>query len=59
MDNWTNFWRRWRTVFFNLVMKKIIYIIAICLMPQFAYSAGSDSSGSEDNKSNYFNDAKN
>ena len=27
-------------------------------MPQFAYSAGSDSSGSEDNKSNYFNDAK-
>ena len=38
-------------------MKKIIYAIFICLITQFAYAAGSDSS-SEDNKSNYYKDAK-
>ena len=38
-------------------MKKIIYIISICLVSEFAYSAGSDSS-SNDSKDNYFNDAK-
>tara|TARA_X000000368_G_scaffold403787_1_gene379118 strand:- start:1315 stop:1800 length:486 start_codon:yes stop_codon:yes gene_type:complete len=38
-------------------MKKIIYIISICLISQFAYSAATDSSSS-DSKSNYFNDAK-
>tara|TARA_X000001036_G_scaffold119199_1_gene112715 strand:- start:40 stop:522 length:483 start_codon:yes stop_codon:yes gene_type:complete len=37
-------------------MKKIIYIISICLISQLAYSAGSDSS--DDSKSNYFDDAK-
>ena len=37
-------------------MKKIIYIISICLISQLAYSAGSDSS--EDSKSSYFDDAK-
>ena len=37
-------------------MKKIIYIISICLISQLAYSAGSDSS--DDNKSNYFTEAK-
>ena len=38
-------------------MKKIIYIISICLVSEYAYSAGSDSS-SNDNKTNYFIDAK-
>ena len=38
-------------------MKKIIYIISICLVSEFAYSAGSDSS-SNDSNDNYFNDAK-
>ena len=37
-------------------MKKIIYIISICLISQLAYSAGSDSS--DDDKSNYFTEAK-
>ena len=37
-------------------MKRIIYIISICLISQLAYSAGSDSS--EDSKSSYFDDAK-
>ena len=37
-------------------MKKIIYIISICLISQLAYSAGSDSS--DDNKSNYFTEAE-
>tara|TARA_X000001036_G_scaffold143585_1_gene136387 strand:- start:26 stop:508 length:483 start_codon:yes stop_codon:yes gene_type:complete len=37
-------------------MKKIIYIISICLISQLAHSAGSDSS--DDNKSNYFTEAK-
>ena len=37
-------------------MKKLIYIILISLISQYAYSAGSDSS--EDSKSNYYNDAK-
>ena len=37
-------------------MKKIFYIICISLISQFAYSAGSDSS--DDNKSNYYDDAK-
>jgi len=37
-------------------MKKIVYIILISLMSQFAYSAGSDSS--DDTKSNYYDDAK-
>ena len=37
-------------------MKKIIYIISMCLITQFAYPAGGDSSS--DNKSNYYNDAK-
>ena len=37
-------------------MKKIVYIILISLMSQYAYSAGSDSS--DDSKSNYYNDAK-
>ena len=37
-------------------MKKIIYIITICLISQLAYSAGSDSS--EESKSSYFDDAK-
>ena len=37
-------------------MKKIIYIISICLISQLAYSAGSDSS--EDSKSSYLDDAK-
>ena len=38
-------------------MKKIFYIIIICLTSQFAYAAGSDSS-SDDTKSNYYKDAK-
>jgi len=38
-------------------MKKIIYIILISLISQYAYSAGSDSS-SDDSKSNYYKDAK-
>ena len=37
-------------------MKRIVYIILISLMSQYAYSAGSDSS--EDSKSNYYDDAK-
>ena len=37
-------------------MKKIIYIISICLISQLAHSAGSDSS--DDSKSSYFDDAK-
>ena len=37
-------------------MKKIVYIILISLMSQYAYSAGSDSS--DDSKSNYYDDAK-
>ena len=37
-------------------MKRIIYIISICLISQLAYSAGSDSS--EDSKSSYLDDAK-
>ena len=38
-------------------MKKIIYIILICSITQFAFAAGSDSSSGE-NKSNYYEDAK-
>ena len=41
---------------FNIVMKKIVYIILISLMTQYAYSAGSDSS--DESKSNYYDDAK-
>tara|TARA_E500000081_G_C5915607_1_gene254030 strand:+ start:147 stop:629 length:483 start_codon:yes stop_codon:yes gene_type:complete len=37
-------------------MKKIVYIILISLISQYAYSAGSDSS--EESKSNYYDDAK-
>ena len=37
-------------------MKKIVYIILISLMSQYAYSAGSDSS--DESKSNYYDDAK-
>jgi len=37
-------------------MKKIVYIIFISLISQYAYSAGSDSS--DDSKSNYYDDAK-
>ena len=37
-------------------MKKIVYIILISLMSQYAYSAGSDSS--DDSKSSYYDDAK-
>ena len=37
-------------------MKKIVYIILISLMSQYAYSAGNDSS--DDSKSNYYDDAK-
>ena len=37
-------------------MKKIVYIILLSLISQYAYSAGSDSS--EDSKSNYYDDAK-
>ena len=37
-------------------MKRIVYIILISLMSQYAYSAGSDSS--DDSKSNYYDDAK-
>ena len=37
-------------------MKRLIYIISICLISQLAYSAGSDSS--EDSKSSYLDDAK-
>ena len=57
MDNRTNFRSRWRKIIFNLNMKKIIYIILISLISQYAYSAGSDSS-SDDSKSNYYKDAK-
>ena len=38
-------------------MKKIVYIILISLISQYSYSAGSDSS-SDDNKLNYYSDAK-
>ena len=37
-------------------MKKIVYIILISLISQYAYSAGSDSS--DDSKSNYYDEAK-
>ena len=37
-------------------MKKIVYIILLSLISQYAYSAGSDSS--EESKSNYYDDAK-
>ena len=37
-------------------MKKIVYIILISLISQYAYSAGNDSS--EESKSNYYDDAK-
>ena len=37
-------------------MKKIVYIILLILMSQYAYSAGSDSS--DDSQSNYYGDAK-
>ena len=57
MDNRTNFRSRWRKIIFNLNMKKIIYIILISLISQYAYSAGSDIS-SDDSKSNYYKDAK-
>ena len=57
MDNWTNFRSRWRKIIFNLTMKKIIYIIFICLITQFALAAGSDSS-SDNTISNPFNEAK-
>ena len=56
MDYWTNFRCRWWKIIFNIVMKKIAYIILISLMSQYAYSAGSDSS--DDSKSNYYDDAK-
>ena len=39
------------------MIKKIIYIISICLITQFAYAAGSDSS-SDDSNVNSFKDAK-
>ena len=57
MDYRANLRSRWRKVIINLIMKKIIYIISICLVSEFAYSAGSDSS-SNDSNDNYFNDAK-
>ena len=57
MDYRANLRSRWRKVIINLIMKKIIYIISICLVSEFAHSAGSDSS-SNDSKTNYFNDAK-
>ena len=56
MDYWTNFRCRWGKIILNIVMKKIVYIILISLMSQYAYSAGSDSS--DDSKSNYYDDAK-
>ena len=56
MDYWTNFRCRWGKIIFNIVMKKIVYIILISLMTQYAYSAGSDSS--DESKSNYYDDAK-
>ena len=56
MDYWTNFRCRWWKIIFNIVMKKIVYIILISLVTQYAYSAGSDSS--DDSKSNYYDDAK-
>ena len=39
-------------------MKKIVYTIVICLMSQFAYAAGSDDSSSDNNKADFYNDAK-
>ena len=39
-------------------MKKIIYTILICLMSQFLYAAGSDSSSDDNKKVNFYNDAK-
>ena len=56
MDYWTNFRCRWGKLIFNIGMKKIVYIILISLMTQYAYSAGSDSS--DESKSNYYDDAK-
>ena len=56
MDNRTNFRSGWRKIILNLIMKKIIYIISICLISQFAYSAGSDDNSND--KSDYYNDAK-
>ncbi len=56
MDNRTNPRCRRRPIVFNLDMKKIIYIILIILIPQFAYAAGNG--GSDESKSDYFNDAK-
>ena len=56
MDYRANFRCRWWSFFFNLIMKKIIYILSICLISQVAYSAGSDSSS--ESKSSYFDDAK-
>ena len=38
-------------------MKKIIYTLSICLISQFVYAAGSDSS-SGDSTPKYFTDAK-
>ena len=38
-------------------MKKIIYILLICSISQFAFAAGSESS-SNDDKSNFYSDAK-
>ena len=57
MDYRANLRSGWRKIIINLIMKKIIYIISICLVSEFAHSAGSDSS-SNDSKTNYFNDAK-
>ena len=39
-------------------MKKIVYTIVICLISQFAYAAGSDDSSSDNNKADFYNDAK-
>ena len=39
-------------------MKKIVYTIVICLMSQVAYAAGSDDSSSDNNKADFYNDAK-
>ena len=57
MDYRSNSRSRWRKIIFKLDMKKIIYITFICLITQFAYAAGGDG-GSDDNKSNYYKDAK-
>jgi len=39
-------------------MKKIVYTIIICLMSQLVYAAGSDDSGSDNDKADFYNDAK-